>query len=359
MPDDKGTNLDPYGDEVSLRDFLLAIRQWFAFLKHHRIIYLVMMVICAAALIFYSFTREATYRAELTFMLSDNNSSQLSGFSSVLGQFGLPLSSGRYNIDKLLEIARSRTIIQDVLFQRSTWSEQEDYIINLLIKMYGLDDDSTDDSENAPFSFSHNNLESFSPQEKQMLKKAYHHIAGSNEQKDNGLLTCDYGRDHYIMTFSFVSKGQGISIDFVNGLYKTVKEYYTDISRERNQFTYELVRNKRDSIRTNLSDVELGLARLKDKSIGSFRNEDNLEILRLNTESLILKTALAKTEENLAIAEFALENNTPLIQLIDTPLEPLPPVRKSPIKMGLFGCILGFFLASFWIFIRFISQAEL
>ena len=55
----------------------------------------------------------------------------------------------------------------------------------------------------------------------------------------------------------------------------------------------------------------------------------------------------------------ALENNTPLIQLIDTPLEPLPPVRRSPVKMGLFGCILGFLLASFWIFIRFMTQAEL
>ena len=358
-PTEEDRNIDPYGDELSLRDFLLAIRQWFAFFRRHRIKYLLLTIACAAGFVLYSLTRETTYRAELTFMLSDNNSNQLSGFTGVLGQFGLPLSTGRYNIDKLLEIAKSRTIIQEVLFIKSSWNDNEDHIINHLIEMHELKVDKEPEAQDEHFKFLHDDLESFTPQEKAMLKKVYNLVAGTNEKKDNGLLICDYGRDHYIMSFSFNSKSQRVSIDFVNGLYRSVKEYYTNVSRERSQFTYELVRNKRDSIRSSLSDVELELARLKDENIGSFRNQDNLEISRLNTESLILKTALAKTEENLAIAEFALENNTPLIQLIDTPLEPLPPVRRSPIKFGLAGFILGFLLASFWIFIRFMTQAEL
>jgi uncharacterized protein involved in exopolysaccharide biosynthesis len=57
-----------------------------------------------------------------------------------------------------------------------------------------------------------------------------------------------------------------------------------------------------------------------------------------------LKTALAKAEENLAIAHFALESNTPLIQLIDDPILPIESIKKSWLRLLSVGFIAGLFL---------------
>lgn len=340
-----------YPDEITLVEFISSLREIIRFLANNWLIYLLSFLLCASGVLYWGLTRQTTYKAELTFMLNDSGQSAMTSFSGLFGQLGIPLNTGKYNIDKLLEISKSRSIIQKVLFEEVQLEDNSDYIANHLISLYGLS--KPDHEKNIDlFQFSHDTLEDFDNEENYYLKSLYGLIIGSNDGRNNGLLVSDYGRDHYIMTFAMTSLSEKLSITFVNGLYRSVKEYFVQKTTERSRFTYDLIKTKRDSLRLDLSDVEYRIASLKDANLGTFDNRSSLDLSRLSTESLILKTALAKTEENLALAEFALENNTPLVQLIDQPIAPLKPISPSPFKLLVLSIIGAFLIGSLFILIK-------
>ncbi len=91
------------------------------------------------ALWFWNSNRPPTYQAELTLMLSDDGGQSITGISSIIGRFGLPVSSGKYNIYKLLEIARSMHILEQVL-QHTYWIDGKEYnIAEELIRLHDID----------------------------------------------------------------------------------------------------------------------------------------------------------------------------------------------------------------------------
>ena len=340
------SNLDQkkqYDDEVSLIEFFISLKQWFLFFLRYRYLLFFSIVLATSGVFLWNKLQSIKYQADLTFMLSDDLGSQVSGLSGILGQFGLPVSSGKYNIDKLLEIAQSRAIIEVVLFDKVFIGEHQDYIANHMIDLYGLNKkwiNKSPDFEN--FRFSSSRASNFSAQENYALKRLYNTIVGSENKE--GLLTIDYGRDHYIMTSSFTSISDTLSVEFVKKHFLALKKYYTSKAIEKQKHAFDLVQAKRDSVYNSLKIVELSVAGYKDRSLGSFSNVSGATLSDLNTQSIILKTALAKAEENLAIAHFALESNTPLIQLIDDPILPIESIKSSWLRLLSVGFIAGLFL---------------
>ena len=176
------------------------------------------------------------------------------------------------------------------------------------------------------------------------LIKQLHKIVNGTDQ-NGGLLNMDYGRDHYIMTFDFESLSEELSINYLINHFEYLKDFYTNKSVERQQLSFDIIKDKRDSISISLNSVENEIALLQDLSQSSYRSTSSSRLSRLSTESLILKTAYAKAEENLAIAELALQNNTPLIQLIDEPISPLQPNVLGLSSVLIYGFLLGIFLS--------------
>ena len=126
-------------DEISLEDFLKAIKSYVKLLAKSWKILAISIAVSLIALWFWNSNRPPTYEAELTLMLSDDGGQSITGISSILGQIGLPVSSGNYNIDKLLEIARSRHILEQVL-QHTYWIDGKEYnIAEELIRLYDID----------------------------------------------------------------------------------------------------------------------------------------------------------------------------------------------------------------------------
>lgn len=344
-----------YDDEISLIEFILSIKNAFNHLIRHWLQFSFCIGLAIASILLWSSRQDVTYTAPLTLMLNDDGGSQVSGLSGVLGQFGIPLSSGKYNIDKLLEISRSRTIIENVLFQNIDFSGSHDFLANHIISKYELDVKwSKKNAEYEQFRFTSGKTEEFGPFENYALKNIYSLIVGRDGNE--GLLNLDYGREHYIMTYAMTSLSDTLSLEFINRHYSTVKDFYIQKAVEKQQLTYNLISDKRDSIYSNLIQTEQNISSLRDQGLGSFSNRYNNKISDLNTQSLILKTALGKAEENLAIAQLALENKTPLIQIIDPPIYPISPNRPSLLRNIAFGIIFGTALAGSFLFISFLRR---
>ncbi len=340
-------------DEISLYDLLVSIKHWVRFVFRRWIVFALCIGIGIATMLLWRSQKEPIYHAELTLMLNDDGGSSFSGLSGILGQFGIAVNSGRYNIDKLIEIARSRRIIYAALEQKSEINGTTDFLANHIIRSYELDQHWSKKFESTPEEYLFK--ENFRSNHKElMLKKLYSLIVGTNGT--NGILSTDYGRDHYIMTFSMDSPVEELSISFLTHHFNSLKDFYISKSIEKQEQTYNIVKTKHDSLYQALQVVEGELATLKDASLGSFSSRSSNRQSQLATESLILKTAYAKSVENLAIAELALQNRTPLIQAIDFPASPIDPSRPSLVKSVLFGMVLGVSTALLYYFIQFIIK---
>jgi hypothetical protein len=328
-------------DEISLEDFIRSVKGYAHLLLSHWKIFLFAILLSCAGLWFWSQNKAPTYKATLTLMLSDDSGQSITGISSILGQFGLPVSSGKYNIDKLIEIARSRYILEQVLQSDCTVEGETKSIADHLISLYNIDETWESYSEK---SFSGNFKETAGNAEYNFLVKQLHKLVNGPEQ-GGGILNMDYGRDHYIMTFDFESLSEELSINYLINHFEFLKDFYTNKAVERQRQSYDIIKDKRDSIYVSLNSVENEIAVLQDLNQSSFRNTNSARLSKLSTESLILKTGYAEAEKNLAIAELALQNNTPLIQLIDQPISPLQANALGLYRVIIYGLLLGLFIS--------------
>ncbi len=296
------------------------------------------------------------YPATVSFILSDENQ-QVSSMGGLFTQLGLPVSAGRYNIDKLMEVARSRTIVQAALLDSATVDGREDLIANHLIANHDLGRQlEKEDVAFENFSFSHNDASHFDNTENRVLKILYGMMAGRDSGDSDKLFEADYGRDHYVMTFTVKTLNEDLSIALAKALFTEVSSFYLNTSRKNKRNTYQLLAAKRDSVSQRLTEVEFELARLRDSNLGGFATEGNLKESRLQTESVILRSALSEAEKNLGLAQFALETGTPLIQIIDEPIPPLQPTTYSSSKFAIFGLLIAIVLFAGCEFIRFLIK---
>ena len=213
-------------DEISLEDFIRSVKGYIHLLLSHWKIFLLAILLSCAGLWFWSQGKAPTYKASLTLMLSDDAGQSVTGISSILGQFGLPVSSGKYNIDKLIEIARSRYILEQVLKSQCEIDGENKSIADHLISYYKLDESWQAYSEQQ---FSGSFTNTVGTPEYNFLIKQLHKLVNGSEQT-GGLLNMDYGRDHYIMTFDFESLSEELSINYLINHFEYLKDFYTNKS---------------------------------------------------------------------------------------------------------------------------------
>jgi len=166
------------------------------------------------------------------------------------------------------------------------------------------------------------------------------------------MIISSYNELSGIMTLNTTSKNPLISIEITKSLFEALSNYYITKSIEKQQFTYDLVKSKTDSIQVELNANEYALATLQDTKRNMFQSRDKLKEARLKNKIQISYMALGKALENLAIADFTLKSKTPFIQLIDEPVEPIKAIKTSLFKALLFGSILGALIAIGFIILR-------
>jgi len=340
-----------YPDEITLREFVLGLVDILRWLKSHWWKLGMLMMICIGGLLYNLFNKEPEYRATLTCILSDDHSGSMGGLGSVLGQFGLPSSSGKYNIDKLLEIAKSRTIATRAILSEVTIDGQKGLLGNFIIESLELDQkwgEKKPDMQGFRFSNPEGPLNT---QDNYAIKQLHRLIVGAPGDRSDALLQMDYGKTDYVMSFSTTTLDPEIAIQTSKLMFDHLKEFYIYQATEKYQSSYDVLRVKRDSLSEAYQKTEYQIARFRDQSANTFEYSNNVTLSNLTTESLGLKLALSEVEKSLAIAEMALKNSPPMIQMIDEPVGPLAPLPKPLIRTIIIGGVLGLGLYLAFIFL--------
>lgn len=332
-------------DEISLKEIILIIQDYFReFIRNWKLIG-ILIAISVALFVFLALRQPVLFPAEITFMVNEDEGGQGGSINAIIGQFGFGGSSGDYNLDKIVELSKSMRIVQEALFERGVVGKKEDFYINHIIRSEKFHEKWKRDTTGLKgFLFTRRPSEGFTRTEYKALKKVYVKVRGNPADSKPGLISSQYEETTNILSMKAKTQTPALSIGFLNEMYEKVSDFYIKESTEKAETTYNLLKDKRDSLFTELGNKEFQLARAIDSNIGLISKSAQLKIDRLERDVQMLTIAYGKALENTAVAEFSLQNATPFFQIIDRPIRPLSTEESSLVLAILIGGFLGGFL---------------
>lgn len=294
------------------------------------------------------FTQPPNYTAKLTFMLNDDNGGN--AMASLIGQFGglLGRSGGDYQLEKILEIARSRRIISSALFATYDLNGQRDFFANHLIRTQNLHDKWEKDTILNGFLFTRGNFAQFNRRENKALLGIYGELVGG-EGVDKPLFNTSLNDDTGIMSLSINSRNEMLSIDLLDTLYKNISAFYIEKSIQRESETFEILAQKRDSIGRALNSNDYAAAAFDERSRGLLQETQKVPSTRYRRNTQLLSLMYGEALKNAEFAEFALKSSTPFLSLIDVPIPPIKPEPRGRAKALLIGLLIGVMLGSVFV----------
>ena len=339
------TNNSSQNQGISIKQLILKIKEfWFEAWRNWWIIGIFILLVLAFQL-YSKFTSKAYFPAQLTFMVNEQEGGGgLGAMAGVLGNFGLG-KGGDLNLEKMLELSKSRKIVQNVLMAKGSVNGHTDYYANHLIKLYDYHEEWIEDTTGLKdFLFTDNEFDEFSRAENKALMSLHARIIGNKLRGIEPLMQSSVSESTGIMTLKLVSSSEEFSIGFLRTIYEELSAFYINKTIEKQKHTFEAIKTKADSLKTELSSAEYGLANFMDRNRGLYNKTDQLNQLRLEAKVKMLAAAWAKVEEQKEVAEFSLRDRTPVVQAIDLPIPPIKPITKSLIKALATSILLGTFL---------------
>ena len=337
--------------EISLKEALLAAKEYLSEIKRSIPIILLITLPLLAYQIYKSVNDDWVFKAPLSFMLNEDAGGG-GGISSILGSIGLPFGGeGEDNLDKILELSRSRKISASAIFIETEINGKKDFLANHLIEMLEkkgkwntkglLGGKQLHDIDK--LRYTHDSLAAFTLVENYGLKHLQEHLIGKPSRDIAALINTSYAENTGIMKIESRTYNGEISVKLAKSLFEKLSEYYVKQSIEKQEITYDLIKTKSDSIYAELQAKNYSLANFKDGNQGMFARTDQLTESRLMLEIQKLAAMYAEATKNLEVADFALKNKTPFIQLIDEPILPIIPQKASLIRAIVLGLFLGAF----------------
>lgn len=340
-------------DAYTLRDLLLLLLSYLKELWHKKWYTALLIFLCVGFMAYKANKAVIMYDANLTYVLNQPNTS-LSAISGLLGSFGLNRSPN-VNLDKVVELSKSRTLVHGVLFTKisiDTFDNRVDFIANHLFYLYPCKEEWENDRFSFEgFSFTHDSIEQFDARELYALKKLYEKVTGANETKDP-VFTNDYNEDTGILTMTSSTPSESLSIQLCSLMFDALKRYYILTTTKGSQTALNFVQQKADSINAILKATEFQLTAFNDRN----RNVIDPRIIAqrkiIEGELFKLKAMYGEVTKNQELADFSLTAGTPEIMIIDPPIAPLEAKVLTMMKAIIMGVLAGMITGIFFFTLR-------
>ena len=337
-------NIVNNSDEISLKELILKIQEWWKYLLSKWVIIVIAGIVGGAIGLTYAWLKKPIYKAELSFALQDEKSG--GGLSSALGlasQFGIDLggsgAGGEFSGDNLLELMKSRSMVEKALLTGVSVNGKSETLAELYINFNKLREGWKGKPELENIHFLPNvDRAKFTLKQDSILGVFHKNLVKNN-------LTVDkVDKKLSIISLSVSSTNELFSKYFTEVLANVVSAFYVQTKTEKASKNVYILQRQVDSVRRELNGAISGVA----SSIDAAPNPNPLlQTLRVpsqrRTVDVTANTAiLSELVKQSVIAKTSLLQETPLIQVIDRPILPLEKDKFGKLK----GLMVGLFLFS-------------
>lgn len=331
-------------DEVTLKSALLNIRRYIKYLKSKWILISTVIVLGSMIGYMYARSKKVTYSASTTFVLEDGNGSSglgnLGGLASIVG-VDVRSSSGLFQGDNILELYRSRKMIEATLLTTIVLNGKKTTLLNEYIKINNLREHWINDDNKL------SNIDFINSQSLPKPNRLIDSLLGlvSADINKNYLSVSKPDKKLSIVKVQVNATDEVFAKVFNDKIVENVNDFYIRTKTKKAIENTVILQQKTDSVRRVMNgDIYSSVAvadatpnlnptRQVQRAVPAQKSQFSAETN---------KTILGELVKNLEMSKMALLKEAPLIQVIDQPVFPLDRQKFGSIKgLALGGITFG------------------
>lgn len=340
-------------DEISLKELIDKAKEWFGYLLSQWKSIVLAGIIGAALGLTYSYSKKPIYTATLSFALEDEKSG--GGLGSALGlasSLGLDIggsAGGMFTGSNLTELFKSRSMVEQtlltpVLVGTDTISLAEMYIRNQEWRKKWNEKPKLQHIQFLP------NVK------RKYFTRVHDSILGViyEDLSKTGLTVAQKDKKVSIISIDVASTNELFAKYFTEALAKQVSDFYVNTKSKKARLNMEILERQTDSIRRELNGAITGVAVANDNTfnLNPALNVQRAPSARRQVEVQANTAILTELVKQTELAKVTLRKETPLIQVIDKPILPLPKEKFGKAKGIVMGGILTGFLVVLGLIVR-------
>ena len=325
-------------EEATLKDVIISIRDYTRELKKKFILISTVLIISIISGLVYSSIQKDKFEAVLSFIVEGQSEGpNLSSISGMASQFGLDLggsSSSTFSQQNVIELLKSRKVIESTLSKSCIVNNEEDILLNHYISINNM----IEDGENISF---------FSSSKDSITNIIWKEIIDFK-------IDLSYQNDEAnILNLTYTSTNSEFAKNFTELLVEEISQMYSHYQTEKTRNSLKNLELRSDSIFRELKNSERNLARVKDRNLRVINASGRLDEIQYMRDVQVLNAIYLELIKNTELVKMNLLNETPIIQLIDVPVLPLEYSNRSSKLFWVFSfSFLGLFSVSFLIVMR-------
>ena len=340
-------------DEITLKELLLKAKDWYTFLLSKWKTIVLAGIVGALVGLGYSFYKKTEYTASLTYALEDGKAAG-GGLGSLASSFGFDLggaggNSGAFSGANLMELFKSRAMVEQTLLAPVT---QNNKTISLA-EMYIQDKKWRNKWDEKPALKSITFLPN---SDRAKFTRVQDSIFGViyNDLSKTALTVDQKDKKTAIGTITMKGTNEYFTQQFNLALTQTVTDFYIETKSKRAKENMDILVRQTDSIRGELNGAITGVAVANDNTFGlnPALNVKRVPSARRQVDVQANTAILTELVKQAELAKVTLRKETPLIQVIDQPILPLPKEKFGKVKGILLGGILAGFLTVLGLIVR-------
>lgn len=339
----------PYNDEINIGDLFTKFGEYRRYVFKKWWVVLIFAIILGLLLRFYAVWHKEKYVAHADFAVKGTEGSSTSSLASLASSFGIGITTGtEFTNELFLGILQSRTLVKEALMQKRTMSvtkkepSRTDYLANFYVEMYPK---WAKKKKVKNFKLEHGSLDSLTRYEDSCLTVLYDEIVDAD-------ISTEFSDDLGMNQMEVSSLSRDFSYELANYLAFAGSDYYINAQVMNEQKTVTLMKTKSDSLRALLDQKEELLARIQDGSSFQVKFSGYLSQNRLIREIGLITTEYSTTYAQLQLAQFDLQNKTPLVDMIDQPKFATIKEKEQTTFFMIIGFVLGAIFTSFGLMFR-------
>ena len=304
------------------------------FISQYKVVLYITIISTISGFLYGKF-QPSSFKATTTFIVEDKSGRGAGGLSGLASQFGIDAGgftgggAGLFDGDNVLEIIKSRGIIEKVLLTKMDNAANGQTIADYYIQI--SDFKSAFESKNIN-SKSLNFISIAEGTKHSVVQDSILYILYSEISKN--LTVEKRNKKSTIITLQVTSPDQIFSKTFTEELIKQTSDLYIDIKTGNLSKSIGKIQRKADSLQNSL--------------VGIYQNSFQINMSRNDLserDKTFSSTLYAEIVKNLETLKLSLINQTPVIQVLDTPKLPLSDQRIPSRYFLVIGFAVGFVLS--------------
>lgn len=347
-------NIEKIRNEISLKDLLLKSQDWTRKLLGKWYIIVICGLFGAGAGLGYSIWKKQLYVAQLSFVLEDSKSGSLGSYSGIASQFGIDLggggSGGVFSGDNIIEFLKSRLMVEKALLSEVPGNPKQslaDFYIQFMEMNKGWEKNTALKNVRFPPGANRNK---FTLTQDSILQKVYEVLVNKNliiEKTDKKL--------NFVLV-TCATENEMFSKHFVERLVNEAVNFYINTKTQRTKVTVDRLQAKSDSVEYLLNKKTYSIAASQDMNLNPARKLAGVQTEVTERDRMMLLTMYGEIVKNLELSKMSMAQETPIIQIVDTPILPLKKDRVGKLKGILIGGVLAGVFSAFAILLSFVYK---